>query len=87
MSRYRGPRLRITRRLGDLPGFTSKTTERNYPPGQHGAGKAIGAVQGRRNEQRRPFRRAAGMGRRPVAADEATFGPWPPRPADRSDAA
>jgi small subunit ribosomal protein S4 len=40
MSRYRGPRLRIIRRLGDLPGFTSKTTERNYPPGQHGAGKA-----------------------------------------------
>jgi small subunit ribosomal protein S4 len=23
-----------------LPGFTSKTTERLYPPGQHGAGKA-----------------------------------------------
>jgi small subunit ribosomal protein S4 len=40
MSRYRGPRLRITRRLGDLPGFTSKTTERVFPPGQHGAGKA-----------------------------------------------
>ena len=40
MSRYRGPRLRIIRRLGDLPGFTSKTTERAYPPGQHGAGKA-----------------------------------------------
>lgn len=40
MSRYRGPRLRIVRRLGDLPGFTSKTTERSYPPGQHGAGKA-----------------------------------------------
>jgi small subunit ribosomal protein S4 len=40
MSRYRGPRLRIVRRLGDLPGFTSKTTERLYPPGQHGAGKA-----------------------------------------------
>jgi len=40
MLRYRGPRLRIIRRLGDLPGFTSKTTERNYPPGQHGAGKA-----------------------------------------------
>jgi len=40
MSRYRGPRLRIIRRLGDLPGFTSKTTERKYPPGQHGEGKA-----------------------------------------------
>ncbi|MDP4681302.1 MAG: 30S ribosomal protein S4, partial [Vulcanococcus sp.] len=25
MSRYRGPRLRITRRLGDLPGLTRKS--------------------------------------------------------------
>jgi len=35
MSRYRGPRLRIVRRLGDLPG-TRKSAERAYPPGQHG---------------------------------------------------
>jgi|TARA_B110000093_G_scaffold172599_1_gene203794 small subunit ribosomal protein S4 len=40
MSRYRGPKLRITRRLGDLPGFTSKLTKRNFPPGQHGPAKA-----------------------------------------------
>ncbi|MFM8674805.1 MAG: 30S ribosomal protein S4, partial [Vulcanococcus sp.] len=36
MSRYRGPRLRITRRLGDLPGLTRKSAKRSYPPGQHG---------------------------------------------------
>jgi small subunit ribosomal protein S4 len=37
MSRYTGPRLKIVRALGtSLPGLTSKTTERNYPPGQHG---------------------------------------------------
>lgn len=36
MSRYRGPRLRIVRRLGDLPGLTRKTARRAYPPGQHG---------------------------------------------------
>ncbi|MEB3242662.1 MAG: 30S ribosomal protein S4, partial [Synechococcus sp.] len=36
MSRYRGPRLRITRRLGDLPGLTRKAAKRSYPPGQHG---------------------------------------------------
>jgi small subunit ribosomal protein S4 len=36
MSRYRGPRLRVTRRLGDLPGLTRKTARRDYPPGQHG---------------------------------------------------
>jgi small subunit ribosomal protein S4 len=36
MSRYRGPRLRVTRRLGDLPGLTRKSSRRAYPPGQHG---------------------------------------------------
>jgi small subunit ribosomal protein S4 len=28
--------LRITRRIGDLPGLTRKTARRTYPPGQHG---------------------------------------------------
>lgn len=37
MSRYTGPRLKIVRALGTaLPGLTGKTTERDYPPGQHG---------------------------------------------------
>ncbi|MGB3264497.1 MAG: 30S ribosomal protein S4 [Microcoleus sp.] len=36
MSRYRGPRLRIVRRLKELPGLTRKTPRRDYPPGQHG---------------------------------------------------
>ncbi|MFN9637037.1 MAG: 30S ribosomal protein S4, partial [Synechococcaceae cyanobacterium] len=36
MSRYRGPRLRITRRLGDLPGLTRTSAKRGYPPGPHG---------------------------------------------------
>nr|YP_009163643.1 chloroplast 30S ribosomal protein S4 [Triparma laevis]BAS19097.1 chloroplast 30S ribosomal protein S4 [Triparma laevis] len=36
MSRYRGPKLRITRRLGTLPGLTQKTTTRTGRPGQHG---------------------------------------------------
>jgi small subunit ribosomal protein S4 len=40
MSRYRGPRLRIVRKLGVLPGFTTKITTRNFPPGQHGPSKA-----------------------------------------------
>jgi small subunit ribosomal protein S4 len=35
MSRYRGPKIRIVRRLGDLPGLTSKTTTRDTLPGQH----------------------------------------------------
>jgi small subunit ribosomal protein S4 len=36
MSRYRGPRLRITRRLGVLPGLTSKKSKKSTRPGQHG---------------------------------------------------
>nr|YP_009511628.1 ribosomal protein S4 [Melanthalia intermedia]AXI97505.1 ribosomal protein S4 [Melanthalia intermedia] len=36
MSRYRGPRLRICRRLGDLPGLTSKTSKKNTYAGEHG---------------------------------------------------
>ena len=40
MSRYYGAKLRVIRRLGELPGFTSKTTERKYAPGQHGPSKA-----------------------------------------------
>lgn len=37
MSRYRGPRLRIVRRLGELPGLTQKISRKENPPGQHGA--------------------------------------------------
>lgn len=37
MSRYRGPRLRIIRRIGKLPGLTSKMSKKINSPGQHGA--------------------------------------------------
>jgi len=36
MSRYRGAKLRIIRRLGELPGLTQKRTRRIERPGQHG---------------------------------------------------
>ena len=36
MSRYRGPKLRITRRLGNLPGLTIKQSKKSGRPGQHG---------------------------------------------------
>ena len=36
MSRYRGPKLRITRRLGLLPGFTQKQSKKKTRPGQQG---------------------------------------------------
>lgn len=37
MSRYRGPRLRIVRRIGKLPGLTKKISKKLNAPGQHGA--------------------------------------------------
>ena len=37
MARYTGAKLRITRRLGDLPGLTSKKPKSTHRPGQHGA--------------------------------------------------
>jgi small subunit ribosomal protein S4 len=36
MARYLGPRLRIVRRFGDLPGLTAKVPTKKAPPGQHG---------------------------------------------------
>lgn len=35
MSRYRGPRLRICRKLGELPGFTRKTSKKLNRSGEH----------------------------------------------------
>ena len=37
MTRYKGAKLRITRRLSDLPGLTSKVRKKPTRPGQHGA--------------------------------------------------
>jgi small subunit ribosomal protein S4 len=37
MSKYRGPRLRVIRRLGDLTAFTQKIPKRKTRPGQQGA--------------------------------------------------
>lgn len=36
MSRYRGPRVKICRRLGDLPGLTRKQSNKQFPAGEHG---------------------------------------------------
>jgi small subunit ribosomal protein S4 len=42
MSRYRGPKLRITRRLGNLPAFTQKQSKKKDRPGQHGKSNSEG---------------------------------------------
>nr|YP_009392448.1 ribosomal protein S4 [Caloglossa monosticha]ARW61010.1 ribosomal protein S4 [Caloglossa monosticha] len=36
MSRYTGPKLKILRRLGDLPGLTKKKSKKTLPAGEHG---------------------------------------------------
>ena len=36
MSRYRGPRLKINRKLGELPGLTRKVSKKLAAPGEHG---------------------------------------------------
>nr|YP_009541594.1 ribosomal protein S4 [Synarthrophyton chejuense]AYR05603.1 ribosomal protein S4 [Synarthrophyton chejuense] len=36
MSRYRGPRLRKCRKLGELPGLTRKISKKAAPPGEQG---------------------------------------------------
>jgi small subunit ribosomal protein S4 len=41
MARYRGPRVRLIRRLGELPGLTQKSCTRLFPPGQHGPKKKL----------------------------------------------
>ncbi|MGB7412690.1 MAG: 30S ribosomal protein S4 [Thermosynechococcaceae cyanobacterium] len=56
MSRYRGPRLRITRRLGDLPGLTRKTARRAYPPGQHGQARKKRSEYGTQLEEKQKLR-------------------------------
>ena len=40
MSRYLGPKLKISRRLGLLPGFTTKTSKKVNRPGKDGNGNS-----------------------------------------------
>ena len=64
MSRYRGPRLRITRRLGDLPGLTRKTAKRSYPPGQHGQARRKRSEYAIRLEEKQKLRFNYGISER-----------------------
>ncbi|MEB3210697.1 MAG: 30S ribosomal protein S4 [Leptolyngbyaceae bacterium] len=56
MSRYRGPRLRVVRRLGDLPGLTRKIAKRSYPPGQHGQARRKRSEYAIRLEEKQKLR-------------------------------
>lgn len=56
MARYRGPRLRIVRRLGELPGLTRKSPRRAYPPGQHGQNRRKRSEYAVRLEEKQKLR-------------------------------
>lgn len=58
MARYRGPRLRVIRRLGDLPGLTRKAvpSRRAYPPGQHGQARKKRSEYAMRLEEKQKLR-------------------------------
>lgn len=56
MSRYRGPRLRVVRRLGELPGLTRKKPRRQYPPGQHGQARKKRSEYAIRLEEKQKLR-------------------------------
>ena len=61
MSRYRGPRLRIVRRLGELPGLTRTSARRSYPPGQHGQNRKKRSEYAIRLEEKQKLRYNYGL--------------------------
>jgi len=56
MSRYRGPRLRVVRRLGELPGLSRKNPRRAYAPGQHGQSRKKRSEYAIRLEEKQKLR-------------------------------
>jgi small subunit ribosomal protein S4 len=56
MARYRGPRLRVVRRLGELPGLTRKNARRQYPPGEHGQNRRKRSEYAIRLEEKQKLR-------------------------------
>ena len=62
MARYTGAKLRITRRLGDLPGLTSKKGKRTQRPGQHGATQKKLTQYAIRLEEKQKLRFNYGLG-------------------------
>ena len=61
MSRYRGPRLRNVRRLGELPGLTRKSARRAYAPGQHGQNRKKRSEYAIRLEEKQKLRMNYGL--------------------------
>jgi small subunit ribosomal protein S4 len=64
MARYRGPRLRVVRRLGDLPGLSRKVARKAYPPGQHGQARKKKSEYAIRLEEKQKLRYNYGVSER-----------------------
>nr|YP_010337620.1 ribosomal protein S4 [Dixoniella grisea]UNJ17205.1 ribosomal protein S4 [Dixoniella grisea] len=62
MSRYRGPKVRIIRRLGALPGLIRKVLRRSYRPGQHGQRSRKPSEYAIRLEEKQKLRFNYGIG-------------------------
>ena len=68
MARYRGPRLRVVRRLGELPGLSRKSPRRNYPPGQHGQARKKRSEYAIRLEEKQKLRFNYGVSEKQLMA-------------------
>nr|WCH58139.1 ribosomal protein S4 [Cystoclonium purpureum f. stellatum] len=64
MSRYRGPRLRICRRLGNLPGLTRKSSKKQAPAGEHGQQSSKPSEYSLRLEEKQKLRFNYGLNER-----------------------
>nr|YP_010338198.1 ribosomal protein S4 [Erythrolobus coxiae]UNJ17783.1 ribosomal protein S4 [Erythrolobus coxiae] len=62
MSRYRGPRLKVVRRLGELPGLSRKTARKVNPPGEHGKKARKPSEYAKRLEEKQKLRFNYGLG-------------------------
>ena len=62
MSRYRGPRLKILRKLGDLPGLTRKRSKKTFSPGEHGQQSKKPSEYALRLEEKQKLRFNYGLG-------------------------
>ena len=67
MSRYTGPRLRISRRLGDLPGLTRKKSKKQAAAGEHGQQSKKRSEYALRLEEKQKLRFNYGLSEKQLA--------------------
>ena len=64
MSRYTGPKLKLIRRLGDLPGLTQKKSKKTSPAGEHGQNTRKPSEYALRLEEKQKLRFNYGLSER-----------------------